>query len=103
MDLESYEMYEISAETVGFAKNFLIEGAQVSVKFFESEILGMDLPEKIELEVTDTTDAVAGNTSSTATKDAIVETGLLVRVPLFVKLGDKLIISTVDGKYCGRA
>src|SRR5574344_1518467 len=54
MDLESYEMFEISEDIVGFAKNFLIEGAQVSIKFFESEILGMDLPEKMVLEVTDT-------------------------------------------------
>lgn len=103
MDKETYEMYELSEEVVGFSKNFLIEGCEVMVKFFESELISLDLPEKVELEVTDTTDAVAGNTSSTATKDATVETGLNVRVPLFVKLGDKLIISTIDGKYCGRA
>lgn len=103
MDMQSYDMYEIDSEVVGFAKNFLIEGSLVSVKFFESEILGMELPEKMELEVTDTTDAVAGNTSSTATKDAIVETGLLVKVPLFIKLGDKIIVYTSDGKYYGRA
>ena len=90
-------------ESVGFAKNFLVEGQMVKIKFFESEILGIDLPDKIELEVTETTGAVAGNTATNATKDATVETGLLVRVPLFVKEGDKIIVSTDDGKYCGRA
>lgn len=103
MDTDTYDMLEMHEEIVGFAKNFLIEGAMVTVKFFETEILGMELPEKMKLEVTDTTDAVAGNTSTTATKDATVETGLLVKVPLFIKLGDKIIVSTDDGKYCGRA
>lgn len=103
MDMETFEMYELKDENIGFAKNFLVDGIEVNVKFFEGEIIGVELPEKITMEVTETSDAVAGNTSSTATKDAIVETGFLVKVPLFVKLGDKLIISTADGKYCGRA
>jgi elongation factor P len=102
MDMQTFEMFQISKDIVGFSKNFLVEGMEVSVKFFESEILGMELPEKMTLEVTETTDAVAGNTSTTATKDAIVQTGFLVKVPLFVKLGDKIIVNTVDGKYCGR-
>ncbi len=103
MDMETFDTYEISSDIVGFAKNFLVEGQMVKIKFFESEILGIDLPDKIELEVTETTGAVAGNTATNATKDATVETGLLVRVPLFVKEGDKIIVSTDDGKYCGRA
>ncbi len=103
MDQESYEMYELPEEAIGFAKNFLTEGCEANVKFFESEIISVDIPEKIELTVTETTDAVPGNTSSTATKDATVETGLTVRVPLFIKEGDKIIVSTSDGKYCGRA
>lgn len=103
MDTETYEMYEFDEKMIGFAKNFLIEGTEVSVRFFESEMIGMDIPEKMTLTVTETSDAVAGNTSSTATKDAIVETGLLVKVPLFIKLNDKIIVSTADGKYYGRA
>lgn len=103
MDNETYEMYEINEDVIGFAKNFLVEGAKVVVKFFESELLGIDLPEKMELLVTDTTGAVPGNTATNATKDAIVETGLSVRVPLFIKNGDKIIVSTSDGKYNGRA
>ena len=103
MDNETYEMYEFSAEVIGYQSNFLKEGQEVSVKFFENEILSVDLPEKMELLVTDTTGAVPGNTATNATKDAIVETGLSVRVPLFIKNGDKIIVSTSDGKYNGRA
>lgn len=103
MDMDSYEMYELPEDIIGFYKNFLIEGATVSVKFFDNEVLSVDLPEKMELTVTETTGAVAGNTQSTATKDAVVETGLTVRVPLFVKEGDKIIVTTSDGKYGGRA
>ncbi len=103
MDRETYEMYELNQEVIGFAKNFLVEGQKVVVKFFEGELLNLDLPDKVELEVTETTGAVAGNTATNATKDAKVETGLLVRVPLFIKEGDKIIVSTIDGKYNGRA
>lgn len=103
MDMETYDTYELSAETVGFAKNFLVEGSTINVKFFESEVLCLDLPEKIDLEVTVCDDAVPGNTATNATKDATLETGLTVKVPLFIKQGDKVTVSTSDGKYCGRA
>ncbi len=103
MDSETYEMYEIDKSVIGFAKNFLVEGNTVIIKFFESEVLGLDLPSTVTLTVTETTGAVAGNTASTATKDAKVETGLVVKVPLFIKEGDKIIIFTDDGKYNGRA
>ena len=103
MDMESYEMYELPEAVIGDQKDFLKEGLEVSVKFFESELLSVDLPEKIELKVIETTGAVAGNTAQTATKDATVETGLLVKVPLFIKEGDIIIVSTADGKYNGRA
>lgn len=103
MDLTTFDTYELTEEVVGFAKNFLVEGCEVSAKFFEEEMLGLDLPDKMELLVTETTDAVAGNTASTATKSATLETGLVVRVPLFIKQGEKVIVSTSDGKYCSRA
>jgi len=102
MDLETFDTYELTSEQVGFAKNFLIEGCNLSAKFFESELLGIEIPEKVELAVTETSDAVAGNTATNCTKDAIVETGFLVKVPLFIKLGDKIVVNTNDGKYCGR-
>ena len=65
-------------------------------------MLGLILPEKIDVKVTKTEPAVKGNTSSNAQKDAIVETGLLVRVPLFIEQGEEIVIYTKDGKYVSR-
>ena len=103
MDMETFETYELTEEFVGYAKNFLVEGSMAIAKFFEDEILSVELPEKMDFEVIETTDAVAGNTATNATKDATIETGLVVRVPLFIKQGERIIVSTVDGKYCSRA
>ena len=103
MDLETYETYDLSEEQVGYNKNFLVEGMEVVVALYESELLGINLPDKVELVVTETAPAVKGNTVTGATKDAIVETGLLVKVPLFIEEGEKIIISTIDGKYSSRA
>ena len=69
---------------------------------FEDDVLDVVIPEKVELTVTQTTDAVSG-ASSTSTKDAVLETGLRIKVPQFIKEGDKVIVSTVDGTYWGRA
>jgi len=104
MDLETFETYEVTEEMVGFSKNFLLEGSTVALRFFENEVLGLDLPEKMALTVVDTiNDAVAGNTATSCTKDATLETGFLVKVPLFIKQGEKIIVNTNDGKYCSRA
>ncbi len=103
MDLETYDMVQMEEAQVGFNKNFLIEGQNVICKFFEQEVLSLDLPEKVEFTVTETTDAVAGNTQSSAMKDATIETGYVTRVPLFIKQGDRIVVYTADGKYCSRA
>lgn len=102
MDMESFETYEINEAVLGFSTNFLLEGMELNVRFFETEILDVILPDKVELVVTETTDAIPG-ASSTSTKDATLETGLRVRVPQFIKQGEKVIVSTEDGSYCGRA
>ena len=65
-------------------------------------MLGINLPEKVEMIVTSAEPAVKGNTVNNATKEAIVETGLMVKVPLFINEGDTIIISTSDGKYVSR-
>ena len=69
----------------------------------EGEVLGIDLPDKVELVVTHTEPAVKGNTTNNALKDAEVETGMNVRVPLFIEEGETIIVSTSDGKYVSRA
>ena len=102
MDMESFEMYQLSDEQIGFSKNFIVDGQIVSAKFFEEEILSLDLPERMALTIVDTTDPVSG-ASSNDTKEAWTETGLMVRVPMFIKKGEKSLVYTSDGKYWGRA
>ncbi len=102
MDMTTFEQYELSADTLGDNKFYILEGMDLSLRFFENEILGVILPDKVNLTVTETPPAAAG-AASTSTKDATLETGLKIRVPQFIKEGDKVIISTIDGSYCGRA
>lgn len=103
MNMETYEQLELSSDQIGDDKNFLIENMTVIVSFFQGELLGVILPDKIEMTITTTEPAVKGNTTNNATKDAYVETGLLVRVPLFIEQGEKILVSTSDGKYVSRA
>lgn len=103
MDNASYEQIEIPKETLGNAVNFIKEGLDIDIDIYESEIIGITLPEKIEYNVIETEPAVKGNTATNANKDAKIETGYVVKVPLFINEGEKIIISTKDGKYSSRA
>ena len=103
MNNETYEQVEISAKTLGDQVKFIKEGLDITVDYYEGEILGITLPEKIEYEVIETEPAVKGNTTNNAQKDAKIETGYVVKVPLFINEGERIIISTKDGKYSSRA
>lgn len=103
MNMESYEQLELSKEAVGDGAKFLKENLEVYITSYEGEILGIDLPDKVELTITHTEPATKGNTTNNALKDAEVETGLVVRVPLFIDEGEKILVSTSDGKYVSRA
>ena len=103
MNNETYEQMEVPAEKLKEQLKFLKEGMEVQIVTYEGEILGINLPDKVEYEVTETTDAVKGNTSNNAQKDATIETGYVVKVPLFIQQGEKILITTEDGKYAGRA
>lgn len=103
MNMETYEQLELPEAQVGDNKDYLIENSTVDVVFFENELLGINLPEKVEFTVVSTEPAVKGNTTNNAQKDAYVETGLLVRVPLFIEQGEKILVTTKDGKYSSRA
>ncbi len=103
MNNETYEQVEIAEKSIKNQLNFIIEGAEVNVISFEGEILGVDIPEKVTLEITQAEPAVKGNTAQTATKDAVVQTGFKLQVPLFVNRGDKIVINTNTGKYDTRA
>ena len=102
MNMETYEQIELEENQIKDQVKFLKEGLNVYITFYEGEMLGIDLPEKIDYKITKTEPAIKGNTATSATKDAIVETGLLVRVPLFIDEGEEIIVSTKDGKYVSR-
>ena len=103
MDSETYEQVSIPEARLEDEKKFLKENLDLQIKFYNGDLIGVDLPEKIELEVVDTTDAVKGNTTNNAMKDATLETGYVVKVPLFINQGEHIIVSTIDGKYSSRA
>ena len=102
MDMNTYEQVELSEKQIENEKKYLKENLEVELVYFESELIGLNLPEKEEYKVTYTTDAVKGNTSTNALKDATVENGLEIKVPLFICEGDVVVISTKDGKYVSR-
>lgn len=103
MNMETYEQVELNQNQIGEDAKYLKENIGVDLIFYQGELLGVNLPEKIEYEVTSTEPAVKGNTTTNATKDATLENGLTVRVPLFIENGEKIIVSTKDGKYDSRA
>ncbi len=103
MNMENYEQIELQRARIENESRFLIEGLTVEIIYYDgSEILGLVLPEKISVEVTETAPGVKGDTKTNATKDAYIQTGFLVKVPLFVDQGEKIIISTIDGSYVSR-
>ncbi len=103
MDNNTYEQIEIHKDKLENEIKFLKEGLNVLVMNFEGEIIGIDLPEKISYKVIETEQAVKGNTTSGALKDATIETGYTLKVPLFISEGEEIIVTTRDGKYSSRA
>ena len=103
MNNETYEQLEIPKEKLSNEIKYLKENMEIDLSTYEGEIIGINLPEKVEYEVTETTDATKGNTTNNATKDATIETGYTLRVPLFISQGEHIIVSTIDGKYVSRA
>ena len=103
MDNETYDQISVSKELLEWEMKFLVTDVEVEIMTYNGEILGITLPTKVTLEITESEPAVRGDTSKTAMKDAIVETGLLVKVPIFVEQGEKIIVSTADGSYVSRA
>jgi len=102
MNMDTYEQVEIDGKNLADEKNFLTENLEVEIIFFEGDMLGINLPEKIEMTVIDTEPGVKGNTATNASKDAKTDTGLLVKVPLFIETGEVILVSSKDGKYAGR-
>lgn len=103
MDPESYEQFTITYDGVGDSSKFLKEGETVQVMYFEGNPVSIDLPISMTFEVTYTEPGHKGNTVSTVYKDATVDNGAEVKVPSFIKIGDKVKIDTRTGEYVSKA
>ena len=103
MDNETYDQIELPGDSIKNELRFLKENMEVQVMSFQSETLGVALPNTVVLEVTETEPGIKGDTSSGGTKSATLETGLSVQVPFFINEGDKLIINTSEASYVSRA
>ena len=103
MNMETYDQIELNKDTLGDDSKYLKENLMVNITFFEGEVLGLALPDKIEYVITHSEPAVKGNTSSGAMKDATLENGMTIKVPLFIEEGETVLVTTKDGKYSSRA
>jgi elongation factor P len=99
MNGESFEQFEIPADLVGDGAGYLKEGDTVQLQFFGERPINVELPKNVPLKVTYTEDAVKGDTSSSITKDATLETGITIKVPAFIKQGDLISVDTANGAY----
>lgn len=102
MDVSTYDQVLVTAETVGDAANFLLEGQTATVAMHEGNVLYLDLPASVVLEITYTEPGLQGDRSSAGTKPATVETGYEIQVPLFLEAGTKVKVDTRSGDYLGR-
>ncbi|QPC46835.1 elongation factor P [Mangrovibacillus cuniculi] len=103
MDNESYEQIELPSGQIEYELKYLLENMEVSIMMYQSETLGVELPNTVNLKVAETDPGIKGDTASGGSKPATMETGLVVNVPFFVNEGDVLIINTTDGSYVSRA
>lgn len=102
MDSENYEQVELNEAQIKDELNYLLENMEVHLIMYESETLGVSLPNTVTLTVAETEPGIKGDTASGGSKPAKMETGLSVNVPFFVNAGDKLVINTEDGSYVSR-
>lgn len=103
MDPETFETFEINATLIGDSKNYLVANGKADVLFINEAPVTIDLPSTVTLKVIESADGVKGDTASNVQKPATCETGLVVQVPLFIKEGELIKVSTADASYLGRA
>ncbi|MDY0088555.1 MAG: elongation factor P [Coriobacteriia bacterium] len=102
MDAETYEQFELDADFVGDAARWLSENDEVQVMYAGGDMMGVEPPMFVELEVSDTEPGFKGDTVQGGSKPATLSTGAVVQVPMFVEVGDRLKIDTRDGRYITR-
>jgi len=102
MNLKTFEQFELSADKIGEQRVFLQEGMMVKILFYENEPLAVELPIKMEFTVAETEPGFRGNSVTNLFKDAILENGLKIKVPLFINIGDRVVVDTRTGEYVER-
>jgi elongation factor P len=100
--METFEEASLRPEQLGDRTRFLKEGMEVNILFWNGQVLEVELPTSVILEITETDPGVKGDTATGGSKPAIVETGAQVMVPLFISVGERIKIDTRDGSYLGR-
>lgn len=103
MDQETFEQFNVPLTKIGEAKKFLKEGMIVTLLLSDEKVLNIEIPIKEVYEVTQTDPGLKGDTVSGGSKPATIETGDIIAVPLFIKIGDKIRVNTLEGKYVERA
>lgn len=99
MDPVSFEQYELSSDLVGDSKDFMKDGDEMEIQFYNGSAINLTLPKNLWLEVTYTENAVKGDTSTSVMKDATLETGVVIKVPAFIKTGDIVSVDTETYAY----
>jgi elongation factor P len=102
-DPETFETVNLPPEIVGDGKNYLIENAHVTVTFVDDKAVQIELPSSVVLQVTDAPEGIRGDSANNVQKAVILETGITVQAPLFIKTGEKVKVDTRTGKYMERA
>ncbi|MGA2557291.1 MAG: elongation factor P [Verrucomicrobiota bacterium] len=102
-DPETFETTTLVAELIGDAKNYLVENGSVTVTFVEDKAVAVELPSSVVLKVADAPEGIRGDSSNNVQKAVILETGITVQAPLFIKTGERIKVDTRTGKYMERA
>jgi elongation factor P len=103
MDNQTYDQVHVPSRVLGGAAGYVVDGSNLILQFFRSEIVGVDLPASVELAITQTEPGVQGDRVSGARKPATLETGITVQVPLFIEPGERIKVDTRSGEYLSRA
>ena len=102
MDSKSFEQFNINQDILGHNTNFLVEGREVELVYFNGNPISVQLPLKMKFKVTQADSAIKGDTVTNPSKNATIETGLNIKVPMFVKEGDTILVDTRDSSYIER-
>jgi len=102
-DPETYETVTLPPELIGDSKNFLVENGHVTITFVEEKAVSVELPSSVILTVVDAPEGVRGDSANNVQKAIIMETGITLQAPLFIKTGEKIKVDTRTGKYMERA